>query len=86
MTQISFDAKQTNSLSKSFSILGAALRVPLIHNKTSLRIINIEYFWAIFEQSINESFWVFPSKMAKFSSQKDSCPNPPPPKYNKFYV
>ena len=40
MTQISFDAKQTNSSSKSFSILGAALRVPLIHNKTSLRIIN----------------------------------------------
>ena len=40
MTQISFDAKQTNPSSKSFSILGAALRVPLIHNKTSLRIIN----------------------------------------------
>ena len=39
MTQISFDAKQTNSSSKSFSILGAALRVPLIHNKASLRII-----------------------------------------------
>ena len=40
MTQISFDTKQTNLSSKSFSILGAALRVPLIHNKTSLRIIN----------------------------------------------
>ena len=40
MTQISFDTKQTNSSSKSFSILGAALRVPLMHNKTSLRIIN----------------------------------------------
>ena len=39
-TQISFESKQTNSSSKSFSILGAALRVPLIHNKTSLRIIN----------------------------------------------
>ena len=40
MTQISFDTKQTNSSSKSFSILGAALRVHLIHNKTSLRIVN----------------------------------------------
>ena len=40
MTQISFDAKQTHPSSKSFSILGAALRVPLIHNETSLRIIN----------------------------------------------
>ena len=41
MTQISFDAKQTNSSSKSFCILDAPLRVPLIlNNKTSLRIIN----------------------------------------------
>ena len=40
MTQISFDAKQTNTSSKSISILGAAFRVPLIHNKTSLQIIN----------------------------------------------
>ena len=49
MTQISFDAKQTNSSSKSFSILGAALRVPLIHNKTSLRIIYVNNFnWPIF--------------------------------------
>ena len=40
MIQISFNAMQTNSSSKYFSILDAALREPLIHNKTIHRIVN----------------------------------------------